>query len=40
MPADLAPIYRQARRARCVMPVPALRYGFKVKIEAVALQWS
>jgi hypothetical protein len=40
MPADLAPIDRQARRGRCVMPVPALRHGFKTNIEAVALQWS
>ena len=26
-----------ARPARCVVPVPALHYGFKIEIEAVAL---
>ncbi len=29
-----------ARPARCVVPVPALHYGFKLEVEAVALQWS
>jgi reactive intermediate/imine deaminase len=26
-----------ARPARCVVPVPALHYGFKIEVEAVAL---
>jgi len=29
-----------ARPARCVVPVPELHYGFKIEVEAVALQWS
>jgi 2-iminobutanoate/2-iminopropanoate deaminase len=29
-----------ARPARCVVPVPALHYDFKLEVEAVALQWS
>ena len=29
-----------ARPARCVVPVPTLHYGFKIEVEAVALQWS
>jgi 2-iminobutanoate/2-iminopropanoate deaminase len=29
-----------ARPARCVVPVPALHYGFKLEVEAVALQWA
>lgn len=28
----------QARPARCVVPVPALHYGFKIEVEVVALQ--
>lgn len=27
----------EARPARCVVPVPALHYGFKIEVEAVAL---
>jgi 2-iminobutanoate/2-iminopropanoate deaminase len=27
-----------ARPARCVVPVPELHYGFKIEVEAVALQ--
>jgi len=27
-----------ARPARCVVPVPALHYGFKIEVEAVALK--
>ncbi len=27
-----------ARPARCVVPVPQLHYGFKIEVEAVALQ--
>jgi 2-iminobutanoate/2-iminopropanoate deaminase len=29
-----------ARPARCVVPVPALHYGFKIEVEAVALAWQ
>ena len=29
-----------ARPARCVVPVPELHYGFKIEVEAVALQWA
>jgi 2-iminobutanoate/2-iminopropanoate deaminase len=29
-----------ARPARCVVPVPELHYGFKIEVEAVALQGS
>lgn len=28
------------RPARCVVPVPALHYGFKIEVEAVALAWQ
>jgi reactive intermediate/imine deaminase len=28
----------KARPARCVVPVPELHYGFKIEIEAIALQ--